>query len=306
MNGLNLKKNDTVYVVWDEKKNVRAFLYLKVELCSENYSMILPRFSPARRLKIGSFKVDMHGARMFERFLYIVFRTAISEHVDEVYITLYPKYQSRLLLKEQLYKWGFVKWGNKFNEEVLVKTLRKHDNGKFRQCYPFHSRPMQAFVICLDEKYEEALFGINEISYNIDEYLYPIRKIVICHGQRYGIQRGNVLLYYSIAKHRLTHIGVVEDVLFGFKSEKDFMFACKKRSIFSNNQLIRYWNFKKETPFVVKFLNSYTVSISDSVMMEPYIQTLKMNDNLTLLPVDVEIFNKMIKGTDYEKYIVVN
>lgn len=302
----NKKKNETAYVVWDENNKVRAFLYLKIEMRTEDYAMISPSFSYAKRLKIGSFKVDMHGARMFERFLSIVFNTALSEHVTEIYITLFPKYKSRLLLKEQLYRWGFESWGTKYQEEVLVKDFRKHDCAKYRRCYPFHNRPSQVFMICLDKKYEEALFGQNETSYTCDENLYPIRKIIICHGRKYGIKRSSVLLFYSFAQHRLTHIGIVEDVLYNFKSEKDFIFACKKRSIFSSNQLIRYWNFCKQTPFVVKFLNAYAVPFNDSVKMEPYINELHTSENISLSPIDIEIFNQMIKGTDYEKYIVAN
>ena len=300
------KKNDTAYVVWDEHKKVRAFLYLKLELCTEDYSMISPCFSSAKRLKIGSFKVDLHGARIFERFLYIVFDIALREHVNEIYITLFPKYKSRLLLNEQLQRWGFYYWGTKGKEAVLVKDYRKHDNGKYRQCYPFYKIPSQAFLICLDEKYEEALFGHNDLSCNFDENLYPIRKIIICRGLRNGIQRSDVLFFYSLAEHRIAHIGLVEDVLCNFKSEKDFVFACKKRSIFSNNQLIRYWNFSKHIPFAVKFLNSYTVPFNDSVKMEPYVQELKANEKLTLSPIDKQIFNQMIKGTDYEKYIIAD
>lgn len=302
----NNKNNEYAYVVWDNGQKVRAFLYLKVEFWTENYSMIQPSFSPAKRLKIGSFKVDMHGERIFERFLYIVFKTALSEHVSEIYITLFPKYKSRLLLKEQLLRWGFEKWGVKYKEDVLVRDFKKYDNGKFRQCYPFHDRPAKAFLISLEHKYEEALFGADEISFRCDENLYPIRKIIISHGQRYGIERSNVLFFYSLAQHRITHVGIVEDVLCNFKTEKDFIFACKKRSILSNNQLIRYWNFCKQTPFVVKILNSYAVSYNDSVKMEPYVRTLKMTENLTLSPIDREMFDNMIKGTDYEKYIVAN
>lgn len=300
------KKNEPVFIAWDENKKVRAFLYLKIELEKEDYSMILPSFVPAKRLKIGSFKVDMPGCRMFERFLYIIFNTAFREHVSEIYITLFPRYKSRLLLKEQLQRWGFEKWGTKYEEDVLVKNFRKHGNEKYRQNYPFHERPKKAFMISLDEKYEEALFGRNEISYNDNDNLYPIRKIIICHGQRYGIERSDILFVYSLAQQRITHIGIVEDVLYKFKTEKDFIFACKKRCILSNNQLIRYWNFSKQTPFVVKFLNSYFVSFNDSIKMEPYIRALKLNENLSLTTIDKEMFNLMIMGTDYEKYIVVN
>lgn len=299
------KQNEKAYVVWDTKQNVRAFLYLKVELWTEDYNMIHPTFNSAKRLKIGSFKVDMHGERIFERFLYIVFQKALMEHVKEIYITLFLKYQSRVLLKEQLTKWGFEFWGLKDSqEEVLVKSLFKHDNGKYRECFPFHKRPQRAYVVRLDELYETALFGKNQLSFTKEENLYPLRKLLICQGNRMEISRGDVLFFYCISQHRICRIGLVEDVLHSFKTEKDFIYACKKRSIFSRNQLIRYWNYRKP-PFVLKFLNSYEVSFNDSVQMEKELSELK-ETFLHLQPIDMDIFNKMIKGTEYEKYIVVD
>lgn len=48
------------------------------------------------------------------------------------------------------------------------------------------------------------------------------------------------------------------------------------------------------------------VPFNDSVKMEPYVQELKANEKLTLSPIDKQIFNQMIKGTDYEKYIIAD
>lgn len=299
------KQGEKAYVVWDQNQKVKAFLYLKVELWTENYKMIRPVFDSAKRLKIGSFKVDMHGERIFERFLYISFQRALKEHVKEIYITLFLNYQSRTLLKDQLFKWGFEFWGFKDDqEEVLVKSLLKHENGKYRQNFPFHRRPQRAFVVRLEKLYETALFGKNQLTFIKEENLYPLRKILICQGNRMNISRGDVLLFYSSSLHRISRIGLVEDVLHSFKTEKDFIFACKKRTIFSRSQLIRYWNYRR-TPFVLKFLNSYEVPFNDSIQMEKYMPELQ-KPFLHLQAIEMDVFNKMIKGTEYEKYIVVD
>lgn len=62
------KADETAYVCYEESTPV-AFLYLKIEGPEENYSDIQPRFQPRRRLKIGTFKVEMNGFKLGERFL---------------------------------------------------------------------------------------------------------------------------------------------------------------------------------------------------------------------------------------------
>ena len=66
------KSQEPAYVCFEGSKLV-AFLYLKVELEREPYSDITPSFSPKRRLKIGTFKVDLNGFKIGERFLKIIF-----------------------------------------------------------------------------------------------------------------------------------------------------------------------------------------------------------------------------------------
>ena len=66
------KADETTYVCY-QGSDLVAFLYLKVEGPEENYGDIDPRFPPKRRLKIGTFKVEMNGFKLGERFLKIIF-----------------------------------------------------------------------------------------------------------------------------------------------------------------------------------------------------------------------------------------
>jgi hypothetical protein len=71
------KKADEPAYVCYEGTDLVAFLYLKTEGTDENYGDIEPRFKPKRRLKIGTFKVELNGYKLGERFLKIVFDNAI-------------------------------------------------------------------------------------------------------------------------------------------------------------------------------------------------------------------------------------
>ena len=86
----NRKSEEPVYVCYDDGGKLLAFLYLKTEDRREPYSDIYPLFSPKRRLKIGTFKVELNGFKLGERFLKIVFDNAVKQRVDEVYVTIFP------------------------------------------------------------------------------------------------------------------------------------------------------------------------------------------------------------------------
>ena len=85
----NQKSDDEAYVCYDAKY-LSAFLYLKIEDEREPYADIKPPFKPKKRLKIGTFKVELNGYKLGERFLKIIFDNAVKQHVDEIYVTIFP------------------------------------------------------------------------------------------------------------------------------------------------------------------------------------------------------------------------
>ena len=68
------KADEEAYVCTEDVTGqLLAFLYIKTETQEENYSDLSPTFTPAKRLKIGTFKVVANGVKLGERFLKIVF-----------------------------------------------------------------------------------------------------------------------------------------------------------------------------------------------------------------------------------------
>lgn len=84
-----------------------AFLYIKVEEKTGNYSEIKPIFDKKKRLKIGTLKVISNGYKIGERFLKIIFDNAIQYKVDEIYVTVFDKRPEQGQLIDMLKGWGF-------------------------------------------------------------------------------------------------------------------------------------------------------------------------------------------------------
>src|ERR1051326_6364097 len=104
------KADEDAYVCY-EGKDLVAFLYLKVEGTEENYNDIEPRFAPKRRLKIGTFKVEMNGYKLGERFLKIIFDNALRQQVGEIYVTIFSRTAEQLRLVRLLQDFGFTEHG---------------------------------------------------------------------------------------------------------------------------------------------------------------------------------------------------
>ena len=77
---------------------------LKEEDKNESYENFEKSFSPAKRLKISTLKVDDRGKRIGEAFIKIIMQKALQEKVEEVYITVFKKH-TRLI--ELLNEYGF-------------------------------------------------------------------------------------------------------------------------------------------------------------------------------------------------------
>lgn len=56
-----------------------------------------------------------------------------------------------------------------------------------------------------------------------------------------------------------TTLGIVESSILEIENEKEFISLCRKRSVFTNQELSEHWNYNKANrPFVVNFLYTYS------------------------------------------------
>lgn len=264
------KKADNISYVCITDNSVKAFLYLKVEnSSSESYGDIRPLFPPKKRLKIGTFKVTSTGYKLGERFLKIIFDNAIANMVDEIYVTIFDKREEQRRLIALLEEWGFKYWGDKETkngiERVFVRDFSKKVLNNPRECFPFIKRNSRVFLNPIWPAYHTELFPDsilnNESPLNYVEnepHRNALKKVYISRSYYKNLVRGDIILFYRTGGYHesvISTIGVVESVITKIDSEDEFIRLCRKRSIFKDEELSKWWNFKKSNrPFIVNFL----------------------------------------------------
>jgi hypothetical protein len=281
----NKKSDEPVYVCSSSDK-VIAFLYLKVEGKSENYTEIDPQFLPKKRLKIGSFKVTLNGFRLGERFLKIVFDNALRFKVDEIYVTIFNKRVEQQRLINLLEEYGFSYFGKKRGsggeEFVYVRSCKKFANRSNPQLtFPFFSTNGKVFLVPIRPEYHTELFpdsilrteSLNDYVEN-EPYRNAISKVYISRSIERNLTSGDIVIFYRTGgyyKSVVTTIGVVEKVIDNIPTEQEFIRLCRKRSVFKDQQLSEQWNSKKyPRPFIMNFL--YICSFPKRINMQRLIE----------------------------------
>lgn len=269
----NRKADDLAYVCTSETGGVVAFLYLKREDEGEDYRDISPAFPPRRRLKIGTLKVVSNGFKLGERFLKIVFDNALLYRTEEIYVTIFRHSPEQERLVQLLTEWGFARHGNKVSavgtEEVLVRDFRPHvDPEDPRKSFPFVSATARKFIVPIYPEYHtellpdsilrtEAPAGFIENRPNRN----ALSKVYISRSIERGLQTGDIIVFYRTSSGGAayytsvaTTLGVVQDVVVNIPNEQDFLRLCRKRSVFSDADLLKHWHYSRNRPFVVNFL----------------------------------------------------
>ncbi len=269
----NRKADEIVYVCHSEGKPI-AILYLKVEGRDEDYSNIDPPLPKRKRLKIGTFKVALNGFRLGERFLKIAFDNALRFKVDEIYVTIFNKRIEQQRLINLLEEYGFYRHGFKKgpggNEPVYVRSCERLANRSTpKLTYPFFSTAGGVFIVPIYPEYHTELFpdSILRTESPMDfvenePHRNAISKVYVSRSVERNIRPGDVLVFYRTGgyyKSVVTTIGVTEGVIHNVPTEADFIRLCRKRSVFTDEQLTNQWRFKKANrPFIVNFLYVYS------------------------------------------------
>lgn len=265
-NWLAKKSEEKVYVCHDHINHILGLLYLKIEEENENYSDISPIFSPKRRLKIGTFKTETTGFRLGERFIKITFDNAKQAGIDEIYVTMYPFVKG---LRELLEQWGFEYWGEKGKEIVLIKKLTKYDERRTTlQNFPLVRKDCNKFILPIYPQYHTTL--LPDSILNTEQptdfikniaHRYALRKIYITGALVCSATKGDLVVFYRIGDRPpqkyssvLTSIGIISRIRKNFQSKDEFFKACENRTVFSRQDLEKWWNRYPQQILVVDFL----------------------------------------------------
>jgi predicted nucleic acid-binding protein len=269
----NRKADETVYVCRSDGKLI-ALLYLKVEGEVEDYSDIDPPMPKKKRLKIGTFKVTLNGFRLGERFLKIVFDNALRFGAEELYVTAFDKRIEQQRLINLLEDYGFSlhgwKRGAGGNELVYVRSFARAANRPLpKLTYPFFSTAGRIFIVPIYPEYHTELFPDSILRTESpadfvenEPHRNAISKVYISRSIERDLVPGDVIVFYRTGgyyKSVVTTLGIVESVIHNIPTEEDFVRLCRKRSVFSDSELSRHWNYNRSNrPFIVNFLYAYS------------------------------------------------
>lgn len=275
------KKSDEIAYVCHHNNVLSAFLFIKIEDETEDYSNITPSFEKKKRLKIGTFKVTSNGFKLGERFLKIIFDNALQYKVDEIYVTLFNKREEQKRLIDLLEEWGFKQFGIKSTasgqELVFIRPFGKSipiniENPKYS--FPFFSRNTRKYIIKIEHQYHTELFpdSINMREAPMDyvenmPHRNALSKVYISHSQDRYLKSGDVIVIYRMGEtspkkysSTVTTICIVENIVDNIKSADELISLCRKRTVISDEDLkTKFWDkFAKLKPFVINFLYAHS------------------------------------------------
>lgn len=272
-NWFSSKCDEECYVCRDDKNSILGFLYLKIENEYENYYDIYPRFTPKKRLKVGTFKVESTGFRLGERFVKIILDNALNYNVDEIYITLFNNKPELKALSELLTRWGFIEYGVKKtingDECVLLKQMNVITFNNTKKDFPNIKYNVNKFILPIFSQFHTKLLPdsivANENENNFignDPYKYALQKVYITWGNIKNAKSGDLILFYRMGPEGtskrytsiITSLAVVDEIICNFKNKEEFFTHCQNRSIFSIAQLNDFWNRHRYNLKIIKFI----------------------------------------------------
>ena len=321
----NRKADEVAYICSAEDGHILAFLFLKLEDESENYADITPPFAPKRRLKIGTFKVISNGYKLGERFLKIIFDNALLFNVEEIYVTIFDKTEEQERLIHLLLDWGFIAHGNKKStsgeELVFVRDFAPTANIE-NPCltYPYFSNKQRKFIAPIWPKFHTELFPDSILrTESPNDFVEnrpnrnAISKVYVTRSIERSLKSGDVIIFYRTKDNAAgfytsvtTTIGVVQNVVLDIKSSDHLIQLCRKRSVFSDQDLVDYWNGNPNfRPFVVNFV--YTYSFPKRLILRDLMQ-LGIIDSaprgITLL--SDSAFKTLMEHSNADKRLIIN
>ena len=324
ISGLKKKSatGETAYVFYDEAGKVQDFLYLKFE--NEELVDVEPVLSAKKRLKVGTFKLLSRGTRRGERFMKKIMDKAITEDVDEVYVTIFPTDDLQNLINFFV-KFGFEHVADKPHKDagseiVLVKDMRKIV-GNLEKDYPkVNVVGTDKYLLSIHPDYHTKLFPdsiLKNESYDLVADITPtngIYKIYICWMEdaatlKYG---DNIVIYrmgdgLGPAYYRAVATSVCSVLEVkrydDFEDLSDFLYYTQY-SVFSEAERKKWYRYKSDF-IIIKML--YNVAFTRKVIRKKLLETAGMNSEKYwgVYKLNNEVFKKIIElGGTNERYFI--
>jgi len=309
--------------VCSDSDQILAFLFVKCEGSDEDYSDIEPVFPIKKRLKIGTLKVTLNGFKIGERFLKIIFDNAIKQRVDEIYVTVFNNSPDKERLISLLIDWGFQHWGIKKtltgNEEVYVRDFGPSASRMMpKLTFPYISMDADCYMVPIWPEYHTNLFPDSILNTeSTDDFVEnePFRnalsKVYVCRSVFRNLKSGDIIIFYRTGGYHqsvITTIGIVESAVDNIKDENTFLSLCRKRSVFSNDELLELWNRNRfNKPYLVNFL--YCYSLPKRINLKKLIE-LGIISGIDAAPrgfekISKQDFELVVENTGIDRHILV-
>lgn len=322
----NHKADEPAYICTSDSNQLVAFLYLKREGTDEDYSDIQPPFRRVQRLKIGTLKVESNGFKLGERFLKIVFDNALRLGVVEIYVTVFHRTVEHYRLIRMLEDWGFVYHGTKGNdadpELVYVRDFRPAvDPEDPQRTFPYLSATARKFFVPIRPDYHTELLPDSILNTESPADFVEnkpnrnaLRKVYISRSHERSLRAGDIIVFYRTKSSDgpawytsvATTIGVVQDVIDGLPDLRSFIAACRKRSVFSDADLKKWWDyFPNSRPFVVNFLYVYPFPKRPNLKTLTEIGAIKGDAPRGFQRISDESFEKLLKVSNADPRFIV-
>ena len=205
---------------------------------------------------------------------------------SDLNVTIFNKRieQQRLinLLEEYGFNFHGFKRGPGGNELVYIRSFVKvADRLSPKVTYPFFSTTGRIFIVPIYPEYHTELFPDSflrtESPMDFVEnkpYRNAISKVYVSWSIKRNLNSGDVIVFYRTGgyhKSVVTTIGLAENVIDGIQNEEDFIRLCRKRSVFTDEELSKHWNrYPRNRPFIINFL--YTYSFPKRINMKRLIE----------------------------------
>lgn len=315
------KAEEYAYAFTGNAGSLDGFLYLKGE--DGPVSDTAPPLPPARRIKVGTLKINAHGTKLGERFIKKIFDHALYEGVAEIYLTVFEHHQSLLGL---LQRYGFECRAKKTTpngtELVLVRGL----HGKFADVvtsYPqFRLNQERVYLLSLYPKWHTRLLPdsilANENTDVVQDISHTnsIHKVYLAKMEgMQALKRGDILLIYRTTdglgaahfRSVATSICVVEEYrsIHSFASREEFLSYCRPYSVFTENELIGFWANKKY-PHMIRF--TYNMALKKRVTRGAMIEEVGLNSNAYwgFMPITHQQFTEIAKLGKIDESLIVH
>ncbi len=229
---------------------------------------------------------------------------------------------------ELLYDWGFKKHGLKQTgngeEVVLVRDFKPQAN-KSNPCesYPYLSSDSRKFLVPIYPKYHTELFPDSILrTESPNDFIEnkpnrnAISKVYISRSFERGLRAGDIIVFYRTASGGsayytsvTTTIGVVQSIVTNISSDRQFVELCRKRSVFSDDELLKHWNWRTNNrPFVVNFL--YVYSFPKRMNLKALIDSRVIQSTDTaprgFEQISDEQFNTILEGSEANECLIVD